>query len=115
MSTSSSISIELFATKIVNNLVPFVLEGRSIISLDLARIVAGSRYRGEFELRFQRVLDEVLAQPNIIIFMVDQLRFDCLGYNNVDVKTPNLDALQKEGITFNNSYCVKLLYAKFQH
>jgi ATP-dependent Clp protease ATP-binding subunit ClpA len=61
--------IELFATKIVNNLVPFVLEGRTIISLDLARIVAGSRYRGEFELRFQRVLDEVLAQPNIIIFI----------------------------------------------
>ena len=61
--------IELFASKIVNNLVPFVLEGRSIVSLDLARIVAGSRYRGEFELRFQRVLDEVLAQPNIIIFI----------------------------------------------
>ena len=61
--------IELFATKIVNNLVPFVLEGRVIVSLDLARIVAGSRYRGEFELRFQRVLDEVLAQPNIIIFI----------------------------------------------
>lgn len=61
--------IELFASKIVNNLVPFVLEGRSIVSLDLARIVAGSRYRGEFELRFQRVLDEVLAQPHIIIFI----------------------------------------------
>ena len=61
--------VELFATKIVNNLVPFVLEGRSVVSLDLARIVAGSRYRGEFELRFQRVLDEVLAQPNIIIFI----------------------------------------------
>jgi ATP-dependent Clp protease ATP-binding subunit ClpA len=61
--------VELFASKIVNNLVPFVLEGRSVISLDLARIVAGSRYRGEFELRFQRVLDEVMAQPNIIIFI----------------------------------------------
>lgn len=61
--------VELFANKIVNNLVPFVLEGRSIVSLDLARIVAGSRYRGEFELRFQKVLDEVLDQPNIIIFI----------------------------------------------
>jgi ATP-dependent Clp protease ATP-binding subunit ClpA len=61
--------VELFANKIVNNLVPFVLEGRSIVSIDLARIVAGSRYRGEFELRFQRVLDEVLDQPNIIIFI----------------------------------------------
>lgn len=61
--------VELFATKIVKNLVPFILEGRSIVSLDLARIVAGSRYRGEFELRFQRVLDEVMAQPHIIIFI----------------------------------------------
>jgi len=61
--------IELFATRIVNNLVPFILEGRSIVSLDLARIVAGSRYRGEFELRFQRVLDEVMDQPHIIVFI----------------------------------------------
>lgn len=61
--------VELFASKIVKNLVPFILEGRSIVSLDLARIVAGSRYRGEFELRFQRVLDEVMAQPHIIIFI----------------------------------------------
>jgi ATP-dependent Clp protease ATP-binding subunit ClpA len=61
--------VELFASKIVNNLVPFILEGRTLVSLDLARMVAGSRYRGEFELRFQRVLDEVLAQPDIIIFI----------------------------------------------
>ena len=61
--------VELFATKIVSNLVPFILEGRSIVSTDLARIVAGSRYRGEFELRFQRILDEVLSQPHIIIFI----------------------------------------------
>jgi ATP-dependent Clp protease ATP-binding subunit ClpA len=61
--------VELFANKIVSNLVPFVLEGRTIVSIDLARIVAGSRYRGEFELRFQRLLDEVLDQPHIIIFI----------------------------------------------
>jgi ATP-dependent Clp protease ATP-binding subunit ClpA len=61
--------IELFASRIVSNMVPFVLEGRSIVSLDMARIVAGSRYRGEFELRFQSVLDEVMSQPNIMIFI----------------------------------------------
>jgi ATP-dependent Clp protease ATP-binding subunit ClpA len=61
--------VELFASKLVNNLVPFVLEGRSIISLDLARIVAGSRYRGEFEARFRKILDEAIAQPNLIIFI----------------------------------------------
>lgn len=46
------------------------------------------------------------VKPNIIIFMVDQLRYDCLAYKNNDVKTPNIDELQKSGITFNNSYCV---------
>jgi ATP-dependent Clp protease ATP-binding subunit ClpA len=61
--------VELFAIRLVANLVPFVLEGRTIVSVDLARIVAGSRYRGEFELRFQRLLDEVLQQPHIIIFI----------------------------------------------
>lgn len=61
--------IELFASKIVNNVVPFVLEGRSIVSIDLARVVGGSRYRGEFEGRLQRIIDEVLAQPHIIMFI----------------------------------------------
>jgi ATP-dependent Clp protease ATP-binding subunit ClpA len=61
--------VELFANRIVSNLVPFVLEGRTIMSIDLARIVAGSRYRGEFEQRFQKVLDEVIAEPDIIIFI----------------------------------------------
>jgi len=61
--------VELFASKLVNNLVPFVLEGRAIISLDLARIVAGSRYRGEFEARFRKVLDEAISEPNLIIFI----------------------------------------------
>lgn len=61
--------IELFATKLANNSVPFVLEGRSIVSIDLARIIAGSRYRGEFELRLQDILDEILEHPHIIMFI----------------------------------------------
>lgn len=61
--------IELFAIKIVNNIVPFVLQGRSIISIDLARIIGGARYRGEFELRLQKILKEVLRQPDKMIFI----------------------------------------------
>ena len=61
--------VELFATKIVKNLVPFVLEGRTIISIDISRIIAGAKYRGDFEARLQRILKEVFAQPNIIIFI----------------------------------------------
>jgi len=61
--------VELFATRLIDRHVPFILEDRRIVSIDLARVVAGSRYRGEFELRFQRILDEVMEQPNIIIFI----------------------------------------------
>ena len=61
--------VELFATRLVRNLVPFILQGRRIVSLDLSRIIAGSRYRGEFELRFRRILDEVLEEPQIIVFI----------------------------------------------
>lgn len=61
--------IEMFAIKMVNNLVPFILTGRSIISIDLSRVVAGTRYRGEFESRLQRILDEILSQPHIMMFI----------------------------------------------
>lgn len=61
--------VELFALKLSKNIVPFVLQGRKIISLDISRIVAGARYRGEFELRLKRILDEVLEEPNIILFI----------------------------------------------
>ncbi len=61
--------IELFATRIVNNSVPFVLEGRRIVSVDISKIIAGARYRGEFELRLQKVLEEVIKEPNVIVFI----------------------------------------------
>lgn len=61
--------IELFAKKMVGNLVPFVLQGRSIISLDLAAIVAGAKFRGEFEQRFQGILLEAVRRPNVILFI----------------------------------------------
>jgi ATP-dependent Clp protease ATP-binding subunit ClpA len=61
--------IELFALKLAENAVPFVLQGRKIISLDISRVIAGAKYRGQFESRLKRILDEVLEQPNIILFI----------------------------------------------
>jgi ATP-dependent Clp protease ATP-binding subunit ClpA len=61
--------IELFATKLVKNLVPFVLQKRRIVSLDLSKILAGAKYRGQFESRFKKILDEILSEPNIILFI----------------------------------------------
>lgn len=61
--------VELFASKLVEDNVPFILMGREIVSLDLTRMVGGSRYRGDFEQRLQQVVDEVFEKPNIIIFI----------------------------------------------
>ena len=61
--------VELLAIKIVNSLVPFTLKGKTIISLDLAQILAGASYRGDFEKRLQEILSEALANQEIIIFI----------------------------------------------
>lgn len=74
--------IELFALKLIKNLVPFILEGRVLYSIDLARIVGGAKYRGEFEERFQGLLDEVLAHPNVIIFIDEIHTIAGIGSND---------------------------------
>jgi ATP-dependent Clp protease ATP-binding subunit ClpA len=61
--------IELLASKLIADDVPFVLMGREIISLDLTRMVGGARYRGDFEERIQEVVDAVFERPNVIIFI----------------------------------------------
>lgn len=43
-------------------------------------------------------------RPNIMVIMTDEQRYDCVGYRNSDVKTPNLDALKADSICFNNAY-----------
>ena len=43
-------------------------------------------------------------RPNILFLMTDEHRFDCVGYTNQAVKTPNLDRLAKEGVVFENAY-----------
>lgn len=61
--------IELFSTRIIENLVPFSLENHVIISLNMGRIIAGAKYKGEFEERFQKFIDKILSTPKIILFI----------------------------------------------
>ncbi len=60
---------EGLALKIVNGEVPETLIGKKIISLDLTSMVAGTKYRGDFEERIKKALDEVKAAQNIILFI----------------------------------------------
>eukprot|EP00468_Gymnochlora_sp_CCMP2014_P003017 CAMPEP_0167757392 /NCGR_PEP_ID=MMETSP0110_2-20121227/9899_1 /TAXON_ID=629695 /ORGANISM="Gymnochlora sp., Strain CCMP2014" /LENGTH=877 /DNA_ID=CAMNT_0007643575 /DNA_START=206 /DNA_END=2835 /DNA_ORIENTATION=+ len=60
---------EGLAQLIVDGKVPPKLAGKRIISLDLAAVVAGTKYRGEFEERFKAILDEVKKAGDIILFI----------------------------------------------
>lgn len=61
--------IEGLARQIVTNDVPQILLNKRIISLDLTAIVAGSKYRGQFEERIQAVINELKECPDVILFI----------------------------------------------
>ncbi len=61
--------VEGLAQKIVNNDVPDTLAGKQLYTLDLGALVAGSRYRGDFEERLKKVLKEIKTRGDIILFI----------------------------------------------
>jgi len=64
--------VEGLAQRIAGNQVPELLKGKQIYSLDLAALVAGSKYRGEFEERLKKVMKEITQRGDIILF-IDEL------------------------------------------
>ncbi len=61
--------VEGLAQKIVNNDVPDTLAGKQLYTLDLGSLIAGSRYRGDFEERLKKVLKEIKTRGDIILFI----------------------------------------------
>jgi ATP-dependent Clp protease ATP-binding subunit ClpC len=61
--------VEGLAQKIVNNDVPDTLRNKQLYTLDLGALVAGSRYRGDFEERLKKVLKEIKARGDIVLFI----------------------------------------------
>ncbi len=64
--------VEGLAQKIISGDVPEILKNKRVITLDLALMVAGTKYRGQFEERIKAVMDEIKRTENIIMF-VDEL------------------------------------------
>ncbi|HZQ87406.1 MAG TPA: Clp protease N-terminal domain-containing protein, partial [Acidimicrobiales bacterium] len=64
--------VEGLSQRIVNNDVPETLKGKQLYTLDLGALVAGSRYRGDFEERLKKVLKEIRTRGDIILF-IDEL------------------------------------------
>ena len=61
--------VEGLATRIINDDVPETLKGMHLYTLDLGALVAGSRYRGDFEERLKKVLKEIKTRGDIILFI----------------------------------------------
>jgi ATP-dependent Clp protease ATP-binding subunit ClpC len=64
--------VEGLAQRIANESVPDAMMDRRILSLSMAAVVAGTKYRGEFEERIKQILEEAASQPNVILF-IDEL------------------------------------------
>src|ERR687895_779866 len=64
---------EGIAQRVVNDEVPETLAGRRIVALDLAAMIAGTKYRGEFEERLKNVIDEVRGASDELILFIDEL------------------------------------------
>ena len=65
--------VEGLAQKIASNDVPEILSGKRVVALDLGAMIAGSRFRGEFEERLKAVIEEVQRSQGEIIMMIDEL------------------------------------------
>ncbi|MFE7168736.1 ATP-dependent Clp protease ATP-binding subunit [Streptomyces sp. NPDC057616] len=65
--------VEGIAQRIVSGDVPKTLEGKRLVSLDLAGMVAGTKYRGEFEERLKKLLDEVSEHGDELVLFLDEL------------------------------------------
>ena len=64
--------VEGLAQRIINGTAPDILIGKRVVTLDLASLVAGTKYRGEFEERLKKVMKEIVSSNNIVLF-IDEL------------------------------------------
>lgn len=103
--------VEGLAQAVVEKLVPDLLFDKRVLSLDLASLIAGTKYRGEFEERLKKIMKEIVTSQNIIIFIDELHTLIGAGAAEGAVDAANIlkpalarGELQCIGATTNNEY-----------
>lgn len=65
--------VEGLAKRIIEGKVPFAMQNKRVVALDLSGLVAGTKYRGEFEARIKQIIDEASKLENEIILFIDEI------------------------------------------
>ncbi len=95
---------EGLARKIVNKEVPRALENSTIYALDLASLIAGTQFRGEFEKRLKMVLDEVEQNPDSILF-IDEIHM-IVGAGSTGGNAMDIANIIKPKLTSGELSCI---------
>ena len=96
--------VEGLAQRIVEGKVPRLLEGCDILSMDLGVLLAGTKYRGDFEKRFKAVMTELEASENAILF-IDEIH-SLVGAGAAAGGTVDASNLLKPLLTMGNVRCI---------
>lgn len=95
---------EGLAYRIVHGEVPEILADATIFSLDMGALLAGTRYRGDFEKRFRNLLKEIEKQPNAILF-IDEIH-TIIGAGAVQGGALDVSNLMKPGLANGTLRCI---------
>ncbi len=99
--------VEGLAQRIVKGDVPEGLKNKKVLSLDIGALVAGAKFRGEFEERLKAIIKEVQTNANTIILFIDELH-SVVGAGSVGGETGSMDAgnLLKPALARGELHCI---------
>ncbi|MDR2730180.1 MAG: ATP-dependent Clp protease ATP-binding subunit [Treponema sp.] len=95
--------VEGLARFLVSNDVPEALSGKRILSLDMGLVVAGTKYRGEFEERLKKIMHEVIQAGNVILF-IDEIH-SIIGAGGAE-GTIDASNMLKPGLSRGEIHCI---------
>ncbi len=82
--------VEGLALKIVSNSVPLTIKNKRVISLDISALIAGTKFRGEFEERMQQIIEEIRSTKDVLIFIDETHTIVGAGATQGSLDTANI-------------------------